>query len=170
MTNISNTLNRLLQTKSYGKIVTELLQAAAENGKFDPIKRNEILHKYWFAFKCCYINDALNAILDYVDLVLEDDILTDEEWTSVRWMKAYLNISESDFRKHKIEGRIKHILTEQLRKLYADNLIERHEAVMQSEMQGLFGLSSEIYSRLVEQIKQESIKNGANEIDLIKNT
>ena len=170
MTNISNTLNRLLQTKSYGKIVTELLQAAAENGKFDPIKRNEILRKHWFAFKCRYINDALNAILDYVDLVIEDDVLTEEEWTTVCWMKAYLNINESDFRKHKTEGRIKHILTEQLRKLYADNLIERHEAIMQSEMQGLFGMSSEMYSHFVEQIKQEAIENGANKIDLIKNT
>lgn len=170
MINISETLNRLLQTNSYGKIVTELLQAAAESGKFDPIKRNEILRKHWMAFKCCYIQDALNATLDYVDIILEDNLLTEDEWTSVRWMKAYLNINDADFKKRKIEERIKHILTEQLRKLYSDNLIERHEAIMQSEMQGLFGLSSEKYSSYVEQIKQESINNGAQKIDLIKNT
>lgn len=170
MIKISDILNRLLKDHSYGTIVTELLQAAAESGQFDPLKRNEILQKHTFAWKFCYVNDALNAILDYVDIILEDDILTEEEWTSVRWMRVYLNVNEKDFLKRKKEERIRHIVTEQLRKLYADNLIDRDEAIMQSEMQGLFGLSSQKYSQYVEEIKQEAIKNGADEKDLIKNT
>lgn len=169
MINISDNLNRLLKDHSYGTIVTNLLQSAAENGKFDPLKRNDILHKYSFAWKCLYINDALNAILDYVDIILEDNVLTEDEWTSVRWMRVYLNVKEKDFLKRKYEARIRHIVIEQLRKLYADNLIERNEAIMQSEMQGLFGLSSQRYSRYVEEVKQEAINKGANEMDLIKN-
>ena len=169
MINISENLNRLLKDHSYGAIVTELLQAAAESGKLDPLKRNEILQKHSFVWKCRYINDALNAILDYVDIILEDNVLTEEEWTSVRWMRAYLNVNEKDFLKRKYEARIRHIVIEQLRRLYADNLIERYEAIMQSEMQGLFGLSSQDYSRYVDEIKQEAIKSGANSRDLIKN-
>lgn len=170
MMNISDTLNRLLKNHSYGIIVTELLQSAAESGQFDPLKRNEILHRHSFAWKCRYINDAVNAIMDYIDIILEDNTLTEKEWTSVRWMRVYLNVNEKDFCKHKNEERIRHIVVEQLRKLYADNLIERHEAIMQSEMQGLFGLSSQRYSCYVNEIKQEAINNGADEKDLIKNT
>lgn len=169
MIQISDTLNRLLKNHSYGTIVTELLQVAAESGKFDPLKRNEILQNHSFAWKCRYVNDALNAILDYVDIILEDNILTEDEWTSVRWMRVYLNVTEKDFRKSKFEERIRHIVIEQLRKLYADNLIERQEAIMQSEMQGLFGLSSRQFSRYVEEIMQVAINNGANKNDLIKN-
>lgn len=170
MINISDTLNHLLQNHSYGAIISELLQAAKESGKFDPIKRNEILRNHRFAFKCFYVNDALNAIFDYVAIILEDNALTEEEWISVRWLKAYLNVRERDFFLFGKEKQIRRIVTEQLRKLYADNLIERQEAIMQSEMQGLFGLSSAKYSRYVDEIKHEAIKNGADRIDLIKNT
>ena len=102
--------------------------------------------------------------------IFDKNELTEEEWTSVRWLRAYLNVRERDFLLFGKEKQIHRLVTEQLRKLYADNLIERQEAILQSEMQGLFGLSSAKYSRYVDEIKQEAIKNGADEIDLIKNT
>ena len=169
MKNIAENLQRLLQGHTYGEIVTELLRAAQESGKFDPLKRNEILHKHWFAFKCRYVDDALNAVLDYADVILEDSILTDDECISIRYMRAYLHIDENDFNKHHKEARVQQIIISQLRKLYADNQIDRQEAIMQSEMQGLFGLSSEQYSRYVDLVKNEAIEKGADKQQLIRN-
>lgn len=170
MKNIAENLQRLLQNHTYGEIVTELLQSVQESGNFDPIKRNEILRNHWFAFKCRYVNDALNAILDYADIILEDSVLTDEECLSIRYMRAYLNVNEKDFNKHKKEARVQQIIIEQLRKLYVDNQIDRQEAIMQSEMQGLFGLSSEQYSKYVDLVKEEAIAKGADKQKLIQNT
>ncbi len=90
MTNISERVQQILTKQKYSEIVTELLRAAQESGNFDPLKRNEILHKHWLAFKCRYVNDALNAILDYADVILEDSILTAEECVSIRYMRIYL--------------------------------------------------------------------------------
>lgn len=169
MKNIVENLQRLLENHSYGEIVTELIRAAQESGKFDPLKRNEILHKHWFAFKCRYINDALNAVLDYADIILEDSILTDEECVSIRYMRAYLNVDEKDFNKYHKEARVQQIIISQLRKLYADNRLTRQEAIMQSEIQGLFGLSSEQYSKYVDLVKKEAIAKGADKQQLIRN-
>ena len=169
MTNISERVQQILTKQKYSEIVTELLRAAQESGNFDPLKRNEILHKHWLAFKCRYVNDALNAILDYADVILEDSILTAEECVSIRYMRIYLNVDENDFNRHHKETRVRQIVIDQLRKLYADNQIDRQEAIMQSEMQGLFGLSSEQYFRYVDEVKHEAVAHGAKNIDLIKN-
>lgn len=97
-------------------------------------------------------------------------MLTEEECLSIRYMRAYFNVNEKDFNKHKKEARVQHIIIEQLRKLYADNQIDRQEAIMQSEIQGLFGLSSEQYSKYVDLVKGEAIANGADKQKLIQNT
>ena len=170
MVNIADNLSRLLQERSYGKIVTKLLQAAVENGKFDPVIRKDILHNNLFAFKWTYIGDALDAVIDYAEILLEDDILTQDEWKSIRLLRIYLNVEEGDFLKYKREKRIKTLLSSQLKKLYADNRVDRRGALIIRKMQGLFGLSSALYEKYVEEIMQDAIKNGAKRVDLIKNT
>lgn len=139
-----------------------------EDHPVNPMIRNQIWEQASFDYNN-YKMQACDAIFHYAEAILADNFLTEEEWLSMRVLKMYLKIEEEDFIKYHKEEAIKHLLQAQLQRLYSDGFIEKEEALMASEMQGLFGLSATMYGEFEDEIMKAAIANGADRIDLIRN-
>ena len=95
---------------------------------------------------------TLDVLLDYADIILEDDVLTPEELTNLKMLKLFFRIEEGDFQKNNKFNRVQTIIIKQLEKLYADNILDEQEALHQSDLQGVFGLGFDEYEKIVQKV------------------
>ena len=113
------------------------------------------------------IKDQLvNVMFDYIDLCLEDDVLTQSEMQDFQTLQRFFRIQEGDFIRCHKEREIKNVLTEQLRKIQSDKVVDKVEALMKNDLQAMFGLSYDQFLAIENEVSKESIKNGANPLDL----
>ena len=98
---------------------------------------------------------TLDVLLDYADLILEDDVLTQEELTNLQMLKIFFRIEEGDFQKNNKFNRVETIIIHQLEKLYADNVLDEQEALHQSDLQGVFGLGYDEYASIVNKVAKK---------------
>ena len=159
---------QILDMHEYLEPLRSLLISLLDWDVVNPMKRNEILEQAPFDLDI-YKEQACDAIFHYAEAILTDNILTEDEWMSMRVLKMYLKIEEDDFIRYHKEESIKNLLQEQLKRLYADGYIEKEEGVMASEMQGLFGLSATMYGEYEDEVMKTAIEKGADRIDLIRN-
>ena len=119
----------------------------------------------------CGINDSiakvdfLHLIFEYIKLSLEDDLLTNEERDHIRYLKKIFHIQPGDFQLH-ISLQVERVITFQLSKIYEDDFVAPHEALLKVDLQELFDLS---FDQMNEYSKKEaivSIQNGAEAEDL----
>ena len=95
---------------------------------------------------------TLDVLLDYADIILEDDILTSDELRNLKMLKLFFRIEEGDFQKNNKFARVESIIIRQLEKLYADNILDEQESLHQSELQGVFGLGYDEYANIVKKV------------------
>lgn len=98
---------------------------------------------------------TLDVLLDYADIILEDDILTPDELRNLKMLKLFFQIEEGDFQKNNKSARVESIIVSQLKKLYADNILDEQEALHQSELQGVFGLGYDEYENIVKKVAKK---------------
>ena len=110
--------------------------------------------------------ELVNVVYDYIELCLEDGLVTKEELSTVKKMRLFFGIEEGDSYKFGIKARIEQLLTVELEKMYDDKVINDEEALTKVELQALFGLSYEDFYEIDKKIAQKAIKNGANMKDL----
>lgn len=96
-------------------------------------------------------------LLDYADIILEDDSLSQEELRNLKMLKLFFRIEEGDFQKNDKYPRVETIIVRQLEKLYADNILEYQEELHQSELQGVFGLGHDEYMKIVNKVANEHL-------------
>lgn len=159
---------QLLDEHQYSEPLTSLIEAVVDSRVFNPLKRNEIMENIEFDMDA-YKNEACDAVFHYAEKILDDHVLTAEEWQTINFFKAYLQLEEEDFLNFHKEEEIKHLLQTELRRICQDDVIDAKEGIMASEMQGLFGLSATMYGEFMDEIMQEALKRGADRIDLIQN-
>jgi len=151
MTELQKTLAQIAGKEQYKGLTTELLRLIIHNpeGRIDPMARNEALKKAGVRRISDIKEQTLDVIIDYAKLCLEDGVLTDEEIKNITLLKAYFGIEDGDFYKNNRQTEVKQILFEQLAKLYEDGIIDEQEALLQSETQGMFGLSYNEFADIV---------------------
>ncbi|WP_304343766.1 hypothetical protein [Chryseobacterium koreense] len=109
--------------------------------------------------------ESIKFLLYYVDAILKDDILTQEELANLKLLKMIFKIKQGDFyRNHKSEIQI--LLNKQLRKIYEDKKVDYEEAVYSVSLQELFDLSYDQYEELSEDEIRQAVERGANLDDL----
>ena len=106
--------------------------------------------------------EAVDVIIDYVELILEDNILTQEEMHTLRMMKLYFNIQEGDFLKQHKEKQIEDILYRQLKLIYQDKQVDHQESLMKVELQELFGLGYDQFLKFERKAVEQALRNGAD--------
>ena len=165
MTTLQSTAAQLLAKHEYPERIQALLQCVI-NGNLNSIARNEVLQKYNIRRITDIKEQTLDLILDYAEQCLEDGILTEEEMNDIRLLKIFFGIEEGDFTKNAKMQRVKNIITSQMQKLYADNKIDAEEALLKSDIQGLFGLGYSEYTEIVNQVARQALQRGADIRDL----
>jgi len=109
------------------------------NGNLDKENLDKVLRDH----KIGSVNDIKEELLDllivYINLILKDHLITDNERRNIELLKIYFKIKEGDFYKYRSDA-IEDSLTRQFMLLYADNKIDKEEALYNVELQDLFDL------------------------------
>ena len=105
-------------------------------------------------------NELLDVLIEYSNIVLRDNVLSEIEKINFEFLKLYFGIKEGDFYKNK-RLEIKEILIKQFERLYDDNLITHSESEHNFILQEMFDLNYDQFDILKEDIIIKAIEKGA---------
>lgn len=148
---IQETAKELVSRKEYPEVIKAALQLIVE-GQMNSLALNKILSENGIRRITDIKDKTLDVILDYADIILEDDAISQEELTNLQMLKLFFHVEEGDFQKNDKFKRVENIIIRQLEKLYADNVLEYHEELHQSELQGVFGMGHDEYMAIVSKV------------------
>ena len=148
---IQETAKELVSRREYPEVIKAALQLIVE-GQMNSLALNKILSENGIRRITDIKDKTLDVILDYADVILEDDAISQEELTNLQMLKLFFHVEEGDFQKNNKFKRVENIIIRQLEKLYADNVLEYHEELHQSELQGVFGMGHDEYMAIVNQV------------------
>ena len=141
------------------------LQSLFSTNEIDRPKVNEILKKY----RIKQIEDIKEEILDllliYINIVLNDNVISETEARNVNLLKRFFKIKEGDFfnyRGHEVEK----ILYRQFVRIYSDNQIDTEEALHKVNLQELFDLNYDQFLEFNNKEAKVALQRGANLNDL----
>lgn len=150
-TTIQKTASELIARNEYPEVIKDALQLVVD-GQMNSISLDKVLSGRGIRRVTDIKEKTLDVVLDYADMILEDDILSPEELQNMKMLKLFFRIEERDFEKNKKFKRVEAIIIKQLEKLYADNILDEQEALHQSDLQGVFGLGYDEYSEIVNKV------------------
>ncbi len=112
--------------------------------------------------------EILDLILSYINIVLDDNVMTETEAGNVKLLKRFFKVKEGDFynyRYQKLEG----VLSKQFERIYADNKINTDEALHKVGLQELFDLGYDQFLKLVNKEVKAALERGASldELDTV---
>ena len=165
MSTLQDAIAKLLATKNYNDKTIAILQLVID-GKMRLPDVEATLTQIKIKRITDLKDQLVNVMFDYIDLCLEDDVLTQSEMQDFQTLQRFFRIQEGDFIRCHKEREIKNVLTEQLRKIQSDKVVDKAEALMKNDLQAMFGLSYDQFLAIENEVSKESIKNGANPLDL----
>jgi hypothetical protein len=104
-------------------------------------------------------------LLLYVNLVLNDHIITENEKRNIRLLKLYFKIEEGDFYRYRYQE-VEEVLHRQFELLYSDNKIDFNEALHKVELQDIFNVSYDQFEEFKQHEVSLAIERGAIVQDL----
>lgn|GEM_PF-883926 len=156
-----NTLiQNLIEQHNYSEAMTEAL-ALFSSGNLSPLALKEKLKEHGSSVENLRW-EAVDVIVDYVELALEDNILSQEEMHTLRMMKLFFRVKEGDFLKQHKETQIEQIICRQLALIYQDNQVNTQESLMKVDLQELFGLSYDQFLKFERKALEQALCNGAD--------
>lgn len=153
-TKIQETASELIARNEYPEVIKDALQLVVD-GQMNSISLDKVLSGRGIRRITDIKEKTLDVVLDYADMILEDDILSPEELQDMKMLKLFFRIEERDFEKNKKFKRVEAIIIKQLEKLYADNILDEQEALHQSDLQGVFGLGYDEYATIVNKVAKK---------------
>lgn len=153
-TTIQETAKELIARREYPEVIKGALQLIID-GQMNSVALDKVLSEKGIRRITDIKEKTLDVLLDYADIILEDDILTPDELRNLKMLKLFFQIEEGDFQKNNKSARVESIIVSQLKKLYADNILDEQEALHQSELQGVFGLGYDEYENIVKKVAKK---------------
>lgn len=153
-TTIQETAQELITRKEYPEVIKAALQLIIDE-QMNSLALDKVLADKGIRRITDIKEKTLDVLLDYADIILEDDILTSDELRNLKMLKLFFRIEEGDFQKNNKFARVESIIVRQLEKLYADNIIDEQEALHQSDLQGVFGLGYDEYVNIVNKVAKK---------------
>lgn len=154
----------ILSIESFSEYITDIAEIIYKN-ELDRENLLKILKEH----KIHKIEDIKEELLDllivYINIVLNDHQITENECRNVKILKMYFKIKEGDFY-NKRHDEIKEILQRQFEILYRDNLINKEEAIYNVELQAFFDLSYDQFDELKNNEILKALEQGADISDL----
>lgn len=112
--------------------------------------------------------EILDLMLAYINIVLDNNIITENEARNVKLLKKFFKVKEGDFYNYR-HKQIESILNKQFERIYADNQIDTEEALHKVGLQELFDLSYDQFLNLIDKEVKAALQRGAdpNELDTV---
>ena len=109
--------------------------------------------------------ELLSLLISYINIILQDNIITDDELRNLKILKLYFRVKEGDFYK-KCYKEVEDILHQQFELLYFDNRISPKEEDYGLRLQELFDLSYDQFDKFKEKEIKKALSRGANITEL----
>jgi len=155
-TTIQETARELMSRKEYPEVIQAALQLIVD-GQRSSLALDKLLAEKGIQRITDIKAKTLDVLLDYADIILEDNSLTQEELRNLKMLKLFFRIEEGDFQKNNKFSRVEAIIVRQLEKLYDDNRLEYQEELHQSDLQSVFGLGYDEYMQIVSKVANEHL-------------
>ncbi|MFA5620460.1 MAG: HNH endonuclease [Weeksellaceae bacterium] len=150
----------ILSIETFSDYILDISELIYKN-ELDNEQINKVL-KYHNIKKIEDIKDELlDLLIVYINLILNDHIITENEKNNVRLLKMYFRIKEGDFI-NKRSNEVEDILQRQFERLYSDNLINTSESLLLVDLQGVFDLSYDQFDKLKEIEVRKALERGAD--------
>lgn len=160
MEKIKETVNVLLTRYHYSSVMKKTLELIL-NDKMNSLELTKCLSAENLTTDDIK-TEALSLIIDYSRVILEDNIITKDEIRNITMLKLFYQIQEGEFFEFGKKEEVTDVLLHQLRNLYADNKIDKNEAVMKTELQELFGLCYDDFLEINNIAAKEAMERGAD--------
>ena len=160
MEKIKEVIKELMSSHHYSSNMTKTLELII-NDKMNRSELNKCLSDNNISIDDIKI-ETLSLIIDYSKVILEDNIITRDEIRNISMLRLFYNIKEGEFFEFGKKEDVTDVLLQQLRKMYADNSIDKSEAVMKTELQELFGLCYEDFLEINNIAAKEAVERGAD--------
>lgn len=147
----------------------DIAEIIANNGTSTTRKEClDVLNEYGFKSLKSFKDDALKLILIYIKIALKDNLISNEEINSVRFLKLLLDIEEGEFTKDKkLYNEVANIIKIQTELVYVDDdKIDEKESIQRVHLQEMFGLNYDEFLLLTNDIALDAIERGADWTDL----
>ena len=164
MEQIKKVVKELLDERNYTPMMVRALNLIIDE-KMNSIALKQCLSESGYTMSMIK-PEALQVILDYSEIILEDDVLTENEIRIITLLKMYFQIKDGDFYTYGKKEIVDAVLTTQLEKMYEDGVIDKEEALMKTDLQGLFCLSYDQFLEVVNKVAKDALERGANIKDL----
>ena len=112
--------------------------------------------------------EILDMLLFYINFILNDNAITENEAVNLKLLKRFFKIEEGDFYNYRY-SQIEEILNRQFEIIYANNQIDTAEALHKVGLQELFDLSYDQFLQLIHEKVKAALERGAsiNELDTV---
>ena len=128
----------------------------------------DVLNEYGFKNLKSFKESALKLVLIYIKITLKDNLISNEEINSVRFLKLLLDIKEGEFTNDKkLYNEVANIIKIQTELMYVDDdKIDKNESMQRVHLQEVFGLNYDQFLLLTNDIALDAIERGADWTDL----
>jgi len=148
---LHKTFEIIISREHFSKHVTEIVKQIQQN-KLSGASLKNILIKYKIGKITELKEEFLDLILAYINIILNDNALTQKELYNVKFLKKIFQIKEQDFYKYRYSA-MREVLRKQLMLIYRDdNRIDREESLYKVGLQELFSIS---YDQFLEFANEE---------------
>ncbi len=158
----------ILSIKTFSNYISDIAEIIY-NGSLNSENLNSILNEYKIKNIRNINEELLDLIIIYINLVLNDHILSESEKNNIGLLKIYFKIKEGDFIE-KRHAEIEDILQRQFERQYTDNKIDHLESMHNVYLQEIFDLSYDQFDEFKEREIISALARGADitELDTAK--
>lgn len=154
----------ILSIKTFSGYITDIAELIYNN-ELDPENLQNALSEHNIKKVEDIKGELLDLLLVYINLILNDHIITENEKRNVGLLKRYFKIKEGDFFNSRYDE-VEDVLHRQFERLYLDNAISAEEATYKVELQDLFNLSYDQFEKFKEKEVRRALERGANILEL----
>lgn len=158
------TFEIILSIKTFSNYISDIVEIIY-NGSLNPENLKTILDDYKIKNIRNINEELLDLIIVYINLALNDHVISQNERKNIEFLKTYFKIREGDFfaKRH---SEIEDILQRQFERQYSDNKIDNLESVHSVYLQEIFDLSYDQFDKFKEREIINALERGADITEL----
>lgn len=154
----------ILSIKTFSNYISDIAEIIY-NGSLNSENLNSILSEYKIKNIRKINEELLDLIIVYINLALNDHIISENERENIELLKRYFKIREGDFIE-KRHSEIEDILQRQFERQYSDNKIDNLESIHNVYLQEIFDLSYDQFDKFKKREIINALERGADITEL----
>jgi hypothetical protein len=158
------TFGIILSIENFSSYINELTELIHTN-ELDKRQLNRILSEHHIKQIEDIKEELLDLLLVYFNLILNDNIITENKGRNLKVLKRIFRIKEGDFYSYRYDE-VKEVLHRQFEHMYSDNKIDTEEALFKVGLQESFDLSYDQFIELANEDVKAALFRGASLSDL----